>query len=306
MIPIHRKVLGFLISLTLLALVLPQCTIMGSGFSQQQSQPEKGIVLFNASAKIKGLKASQICDLSDSDSRPGAIPLTSDTIRNISDQTKPSVVNLYVKTGNPVRAHILYIPVPALPAVRLPGEALGSGFICSQKGFILTNAHVVRNAKELKAKTIGGNEYSLTILAMDHNADLALLSIDTAGTYPATGLAHANRLSEGDWVLAIGNPLGLNHTVSHGIISQKSRSLAELSPRYNEKEEQPHFIQTDTPINPGNSGGPLIDLSGKVVGINTAIIRGAQGISFTVPTERIEIFLDEVSQRVSQNFAVSP
>ena len=175
-------------------------------------------------------------------------------------ETRASVVNIYVKTSSPIKAHVLAIEVPGIPGVPIPGKALGSGFICSNKGFVLTNAHVVDRAKELSAKMENDKEYNLQVIAVDQKADIALLKIIKPGNYPATRLVNSKRLSEGDWVIAIGNPLGLNHSVSHGIISQRSRELDEEL--VGKKANYPVFLQSDTPINPGNSGGPLFDLSG--------------------------------------------
>ena len=281
--------------------LLPSCTILGIG-TVREKQVE-GIGLFASANQIKGLKPHQICNLSNDISRPAVQNFTTNSIRNIVQNTKDSVVNIYVKTSTPIRVHILMIPVPGIPSVHIPGKALGSGFICSSNGFILSNSHVVSRAKELIAKNSQGEEFPLEILAIDQEADLALLKIKKLGNYSSVNMVNSARLSEGDMVVAIGNPLGLNHSVSHGIISQRSRHLDE---ELVGKNKFPAFLQSDTPINPGNSGGPLIDMSGQVIGINTAIIQGAQGISFTVPTERIRQFLNEVGIQSNENIAQVP
>lgn len=258
---------------------------------EPEEDADQGLVLFPAAGAVAGLRATEICEFADAGPPPRALPFTSDLIRHVVAATKPSVVNVYVKSAIPVRVNVLSLPVPGLPAVHLEGEALGSGFICSRRGFVLTNAHVVRRAAELAAKTSDGKLHALEMVAVERRSDLALLHAVDGGPFPATRMAPADRLEEGDWVIAIGNPLGLTHTVSHGIVSQKSRVFGP------EQGGGLSFIQSDTPINPGNSGGPLIDLDGDVVGINAAIVRQAQGISFTIPTERVRAFLEELHDR---------
>jgi len=260
---------------------------------EPEEDPGPGLVLFPAASAVAGLRATEICEFADAGPPPRAVPFTSDTIRHAVAVTKPSVVNVYVRSAIPVRVNVLSMPVPGLPAVHLEGEALGSGFICSPRGFVLTNAHVVRRAAELAAKTSDGRLHALEIVAVDRGSDLALLHAVGAGPFPSSRLAAADRLEEGDWVIAIGNPLGLTHTVSHGIVSQKSRVFGAA------RADGLSFIQSDTPINPGNSGGPLVDLDGHVVGINAAIVQGAQGISFTIPTERVRAFLEELHDRAN-------
>jgi S1-C subfamily serine protease len=210
------------------------------------------------------------------------------------DQVKPSVVNIYVETAQPVGVYLLGLPLPGARS-NIPGKALGSGFICHPNGFILTNAHVVSMAQQLSAKMHDGQVHELEILALDHQADIALLRFVDQGRYPFLPMISTDSLSEGDWVVAIGNPLGINHMVSHGIVSHRLmlKDSETDSPRL-------AYLLSDTPINPGNSGGPLIELGGNAVGINTAILRETQGISLTIPSERVRDFIEQVLEKVGR------
>ncbi|WP_320005938.1 DegQ family serine endoprotease [Maridesulfovibrio sp.] len=155
--------------------------------------------------------------------------------------------------------------------------SLGSGFIISKDGYVVTNNHVVASADEITVKLQNdGHEYPAKIIGKDKETDLALLKIDVKKDLPYLEFANSQKAEVGEWVLAIGNPFGLGHTVTKGIISATGRIIG-AGPFDN-------FIQTDASINPGNSGGPLIDLKGRVIGINTAIIASGQGIGFAIPS----------------------
>ena len=158
--------------------------------------------------------------------------------------------------------------------------AQGSGFIISSDGHILTNNHLVGDADEVTVNLADGREFTAKIIGTDPDSEVAVIKID-ADNLPSLELANSDALEVGEWVLAIGNPFGLSHTVTAGIVSAKGRSNVGLA-TYED------FIQTDAAINPGNSGGPLLNLDGKAVGINTAIItsgayRGNIGIGFAIP-----------------------
>jgi len=160
---------------------------------------------------------------------------------------------------------------------REPRTASGSGFIISADGFVLTNNHMVEEAEKVEVELTDGRKFTAKIIGTDPDTDVAVIKID-AKNLPYLELADSDTLEVGEWVLAIGNPLGLSHTVTAGIVSAKGRSGFNLAPLEN-------FIQTDAAINFGNSGGPLINLDGKVVGINTAIAgsTGNIGIGFAIP-----------------------
>jgi len=167
-------------------------------------------------------------------------------------------------------------------------QAQGSGFIVSADGYILTNNHVVGDADEVTIKLLDGREFTAKNISTDPESDVAVVKIDTTGL-PFLELADSDSLNVGEWVLAIGNPFGLSHTVTAGIVSAKGRSGIGLS-AYED------FIQTDAAINPGNSGGPLVNLDGKVVGINTAIVGpgGNVGIGFAIPVNMAKAIYEQL------------
>jgi serine protease Do len=153
-------------------------------------------------------------------------------------------------------------------------QGVGSGFIISKEGYILTNNHVVEDADQIKVKLAGGKEFDAKVIGRDPKTDLALIKIAGDDLQPLK-LGNSDDLKVGNWVVAVGSPFGLEQTVTAGIVSAKGRVIG--SGPYD------NFIQTDASINPGNSGGPLINLQGEVVGINTAIIASGQGIGFAIP-----------------------
>jgi serine protease Do len=156
-------------------------------------------------------------------------------------------------------------------------RSLGSGFIIDSEGRIITNNHVVEGADKIKVKLVGGKEYEATIKGRDKKTDLALIQItNPPKDLPFLTLGDSDAIRVGDWVLAVGNPFGLSHTVTQGIISAKGRVIGA--------GDYDNFLQTDASINPGNSGGPLVNLKGEVVGINTAILARGQGIGFATPS----------------------
>ncbi|MBB5402961.1 trypsin-like peptidase domain-containing protein [Paraburkholderia youngii] len=159
------------------------------------------------------------------------------------------------------------------------GEALGSGFIISQDGYILTNNHVVDGATSVSVKLTDGREFRARVIGKDKTTDVAVVKID-ANNLPTVKIGNPDSSKVGEWVVAIGSPYGFDSTVTSGIISAKSRSMSDDSPI--------PFIQTDVPVNPGNSGGPLFNLNGEVIGINSMIYSrtgGFQGLSFAIPID---------------------
>ena len=183
------------------------------------------------------------------------------------------------------------LPVPNMPPQQRPGpqgneggddgesqpSGVGSGFILSSDGYIMTNAHVVEGASEVMVTLADKREFKAKIVGADKRTDVAVVKIDAKGL-PAVKIGDVNRLKVGEWVMAIGSPFGLENTVTAGIVSAKQRDTGDYLP----------FIQTDVAINPGNSGGPLINLRGEVVGINSQIYSrsgGFMGISFAIPID---------------------
>ena len=166
-------------------------------------------------------------------------------------------------------------------------SSLGSGFIISADGYIVTNNHVVAEADEIKIKLLGGDKaYDAKIIGRDPETDLALLKIEAGNSLPVLEFGNSDATKVGEWVMAIGNPFGLGHTVTAGIVSAKGRHIGA--------GPFDSFLQTDASINPGNSGGPLIDLDGRVVGINTAIVPNGQGIGFATPSSMADKIIQQL------------
>ena len=167
---------------------------------------------------------------------------------------------------------------PGQPAPKRKSSALGSGFIISADGYIVTNNHVVDGADKVTVKLNGDKSAGLPakIVGTDEETDLALLKVESSEKLPVLKFGNSDAMEVGDWVVAIGNPFGLSNTVTAGILSAKGRDI-HSGPFDN-------FLQTDASINPGNSGGPLINMEGEVIGINTAISANGQGIGFAIPS----------------------
>ncbi len=165
------------------------------------------------------------------------------------------------------------------------GRSLGSGFIISPQGHVVTNNHVVEKARVIRVKLADGREFVADVVGRDPSTDVALLKLEGEGlgNLPTAFLGDSDKLEVGDWVVAIGNPFGLDHSVSHGMISAKERVIGV--------GVFDDFIQTDALINPGNSGGPLFNMRGEVVGVNTAIVSQGQGIGFAVPINMVKDLL---------------
>lgn len=166
-------------------------------------------------------------------------------------------------------------------------QSLGSGFIISQDGFIVTNNHVIKDADEITVNLLGGNTpFKAEVVGRDPETDLALLKIEADRALPVLEFGDSDNAKVGQWLVAIGNPFGLAHTVTAGIVSAKGRIIG--SGPYDD------FIQTDASINPGNSGGPLLDMNGRVIGINTAIVASGQGIGFAIPSNMAERIISQL------------
>lgn len=206
----------------------------------------------------------------------------------IYDSVGKAVVNVNVTqvvqqvnqiSGDPMWDFFFRQMVPPSQQRQYKTRGLGSGFIISNDGYILTNAHVVDHASSVSVKLSDKREFKAKIVGVDPATDVAVLKID-AKNLPIVKIGDPNQLKPGKWVLAIGSPFGFQNTITQGIVSAMSRDLAE--------ENYIPYIQTDVPINPGNSGGPLINLNGEVVGINSQIYSrsgGYMGISFSIPID---------------------
>jgi len=198
----------------------------------------------------------------------------------LASAVEPAVVNVYVTSRQTVqipRSYQYYFGLPESQERVAQGQ--GSGFVISPDGYILTNNHVAEGATAIKVKFTDGRDHPAKVIGTDPASDIALLKIDAGGPLPWLKLGDSGALRAGDWVLALGNPLGLGHSVSAGIVSGTGRFIPELP--------LDSFIQTDASINPGNSGGPLVALDGTVVGMNTAIIQGANSVAFAIPSDHL-------------------
>ncbi|MFZ5782999.1 MAG: Do family serine endopeptidase [Pseudomonadota bacterium] len=199
-------------------------------------------------------------------------------------RVSPAVVNIYTTTTARVQRRLLF-PFPGMPTPPQGGErmqnSLGSGVLVRPDGLIVTNAHVVKGADEIRVVLADRREFEAKLITQDERYDLALLRIDTSGeNFPYLDLRDSDSIEVGDIVLAIGNPFGLNQTVTSGIVSAAARSAGGVN-------DSNFFIQTDAAINPGNSGGALVSLDGRLIGINTAIYSqtgGSVGIGFATPS----------------------
>ena len=215
----------------------------------------------------------------------------------LAQKNKPAVVNISTSKTVTQRAMPQFGPgspfddffnhfFNGMPNQPRHQRSLGSGFIISNDGYILTNDHVVDGADEIKVKLSDGRTFPATVKGVDSKLDLALIKVEAEGNLPTVSLGDSDKLQVGEWVMAIGNPFGLEQTVTAGIVSAKGRVIG--AGPYDD------FIQTDASINPGNSGGPLFNADGQVVGINTAIIAGGQGIGFAIPVNSVTAILDQL------------
>ncbi|MGD1860571.1 MAG: HhoA/HhoB/HtrA family serine endopeptidase [Leptolyngbyaceae cyanobacterium] len=177
---------------------------------------------------------------------------------------------------------------PEQPRTRVE-QGTGSGFIIDANGLILTNAHVIEGAEQVVVTLKDGREFVGEVLGEDPFTDLAVIRVE-ASALPTVTLGNSEQLRPGEWAIAIGNPLGLDNTVTAGIISATGRSSSQVRV----PDKRVSFIQTDAAINPGNSGGPLLNEQGQVIGVNTAIIGGAQGLGFAIPINTAQEFAQEL------------
>ena len=226
------------------------------------------------------------------------IPIDSDTIANIAEEVSKSVVNIdtsrEVKDSEPKKKNLnlggVEITIPEIEPV--PQAGTGSGIIIRPDGYILTNLHVVKGADKITITLKDEKKYDGKLIAHDSYSDFAIVKID-AKNLPVAKIGDTKSLRPGDWVIAIGSPLGLEHTVTFGIISALSRHVGVT---FGAAQGAFKYIQTDAAINPGNSGGPLINLKGEVIGINTFIIGkpNTQNLSFSIPADYAKSIADEL------------
>lgn len=177
-----------------------------------------------------------------------------------------------------------------IPDRELKRKSVGSGFLIDKAGYIATNYHVVRRAEEITVRMADGREFKAVVIGRDVKTDLSLIKIPSTGEdLPALPLGDSDSMRVGDWVLAIGNPFGLAHTVTQGIISATGRVIG-VGP-------YDSFLQTDAPVNPGSSGGPLVNMKGEVIGITTAIVAEGRGLGFAIPSAMAKQIITQLREK---------
>jgi len=287
---------------------------MFSKLTKQKSITISSLVLGSLLCLLAGVSISSAIDHYQATGRMAAVanapaPAVSQGLPDFATLAKrvgPSVVNV---STTQVRKAAADVPSPfdgddpmsqfwqrffggRMPRGPQRQMGLGSGFIIDHNGTILTNYHVVDGAQKISVTLSDGKSYDAKVIGKDQKTDIAVIKIDAGQDLPAVMLGDSDRLEVGEWVMAIGNPFGLDHTVTSGIVSAKGRQIG-AGPYDN-------FIQTDASINPGNSGGPLINLRGEVVGITTAIYSqsgGNIGIGFAIPTNSIKELLPQLKDK---------
>jgi serine protease Do len=288
--PVRRRGLALVLSLAMLALA-------GAPVALAQSRPAERPAAPAAPAPSPGSQA--------------ILRALEDAFVSVADRATPSVVNVSVKLKPEVAQEDA--PSPEMEerfreffgpelferffrkrAPREEGRATGSGVIVDPRGFVLTNNHVVENATAIEVRLSDDRKFKATLVGRDPRSDLAVLKVDSPSPLPVAELGDSDKLRVGQWVIAIGNPFGLDRTVTAGIVSATGRTHVGVA-------TYEAFIQTDASINPGNSGGPLLNLDGRVIGINTAIVSSGQGIGFAIP---ITMARDVMTQLIARGRVV--
>ena len=250
-------------------------------------------------ARDSAARDSAARDPASDDDAGGPVPVTPvpgapASFADLVERVQPAVVNIYTETL--VRQNVPVFDPRYGPSIQQRIQragSLGSGFIVDDLGHVVTNSHVIMGSESLRVVTADGTERAATIIGVDPATDIALLRVQPWDGMTWLPLGNSSDTRIGDWVIAVGNPLGLESTVTAGIISGRGRRDVPLggSIRYVD------FLQTDASINPGNSGGPLINMRGEAIGINTATNAGAQGISFSIPSNMATHVLDQLRER---------
>lgn len=226
---------------------------------------------------------------------PTDILATQRAFSNVSKKVTPSVVNISTVSRKKViqpffEANPFFEDFFGAPQTER-GKSLGSGFLISADGYIVTNDHVVRDAESIQVKLSNDKVYEAKVVGGDHKTDIAVIKINAA-ELPVAVLGDSDKLEVGQWAIAIGNPFGLDRTMTVGVISATGRSNMGI-------ETYENFIQTDASINPGNSGGPLLNVHGEVIGINTAIVAAGQGIGFAIPVNMAKPIFSQLIKKGS-------
>ena len=260
--------------------------ILGIGYSMSTSMKAPQVAVTSVTSQVE-------------------VPMVPANFSDLAEKVRPGVVNIQVvkkvqnvgfafpnSPGDPFGENSPFGRFfQDNPSADQKQEGVGSGFVISEEGFILTNNHVVDGAEQIKVKLANGNEYDAKVVGRDSKTDIALVKIDGVKDLHVLPLGNSADLKVGSWVVAIGSPFGLEQTVTQGIVSGKGRVIG--SGPYDD------FIQTDASINPGNSGGPLVNMKGEVIGINTAINASGQGIGFAIPIDMAKSIIPQLEQKGS-------
>src|SRR5499433_2255438 len=212
---------------------------------------------------------------------PPELARFNDLLADLAERLKPAIVHVRVRREAPTSTDDSQEPQER--------RASGSGFLIDSEGVIVTNAHVVEDVTSAQVRLFDGRRFTGKVIGRDSRVDLALLTISGATGLTALPLADSNRLRVGEFVLALGHPFGLEHSVSFGIVSRKGTPLTVAAPGFD-------FIQTDAAINPGNSGGPLVNMAGQVVGVNSMAARNGS-IGFAIPSNLVKTLLPELASK---------
>ena len=262
----------------LLLLILPGCKKKDGEFYSESSRPG------TADAPVKDI--------------PKDVLATQQGFTNVAKTVTPAVVNIStVSKKKLVQPFFEFSPLfddffggrQMRPQYRRE-KSLGSGFIINKEGYIITNDHVVRDAEMIQVALSDERTYTAKVIGSDQKTDIAVIKITADEDFPTAVLGDSDKLQVGQWAIAIGNPFGLNRTVTVGVVSATGRADMGI-------ETYEDFIQTDASINPGNSGGPLLNIYGEVIGINTAIVAAGQGIGFAIPINMAKHIVDQLVKK---------
>ncbi len=245
-------------------------------------------------------KSTSGFDINYNSKSKAVMPKGSSAVADAVAKVAPAVVNIdTTMTTRVYSTHGFGFIDPFDYQVQEIPRGMGTGIIVSSDGIVLTNNHVISGAKSIKVTLSDKSQHSAQIIGTDPVSDLAILRIENKErSFPTASLTNSENMRIGDWVVALGNPLGVGQTATLGILSARNRTLSDSN------VDLRNLLQTDAAINPGNSGGPLINLKGEVIGINTAIIRSAQGIGFAIPAETAYTVMKELRDhgRVSRPY----
>src|SRR6185369_1073484 len=264
-------------------LLLAVCTLPACGREKEKN-------MFYETGKVE----SPVKDV------PKDILATQQAFTNLVKVVTPSVVNIStISKKKLVQPFIeispffgdLFEEMPSRPRYRKE-SSLGSGIIINKDGYIITNDHVVRDAESIQVKLSNESIYDAKVVGSDPKSDIAVIRINSKEPLPVAVLGDSDKLQVGQWAIAIGNPFGLDRTVTVGVVSATGRSNMGI-------ETYENFIQTDASINPGNSGGPLLNVNGEVIGINTAIVAAGQGIGFAIPVNMAKRVVEQLIKKGS-------